>query len=281
MDTGTLLGIVGIVISVLFGVIGLVTGYYFYRKSKQKKEPCWAIRSNNLIRGSSAIISGLAVLYKGEQVENLTISKLLIWNKGEITLDRQDIETIDHLRVVGKGDTKLLDIDILASNNNASRFSYNLAQDKSSATLNFDYLDRGNGAVLQIVHTGASSNDLTLAGAIKGASLSYLANVTPVDPRIIISYKIAFFIAGSMPLSRALRSELSGLYDDVQWRGAVAVPYGLEIFFDVSPLSPAPSEHSTSPATPLLPDPNAPPASPIPSEHNAPSDTPVPPDRNA
>jgi hypothetical protein len=43
--------------------------------------------------------------------------------------------------------------------------------DGTSAYIFFDYLDKGQGGIIQVIHTGLSSSDLTLNGDIKGARL--------------------------------------------------------------------------------------------------------------
>lgn len=162
--------IVGLSIGIAGILIGVIASYYFYRKSVRIKEPCWAIRTNNLIQGYSAQLDNLRVLYQDVNIENLTISKILFWNDGIETIDRGDIETANHLRIFSLDGVELLDAKVLTTNNQSCQFTVNLSSDKTNALLNFDYLDKKQGAVIQIVHTGTSSKDLNVAGDIKGAN---------------------------------------------------------------------------------------------------------------
>jgi hypothetical protein len=154
--------------AVALTIASLLATYYFYRKSVRIKEPYWAIHSNNLIQGYSSKLSDLRVLYKREKVENLTISKVLFWNNGADTIDRLDIMTANQLRITGVDKTKLLDVKLLAVNNPSSQFSLEFADDKSCAYLSFDYLDNKQGAVIQVVHSGISSDDIIVTGDVKG-----------------------------------------------------------------------------------------------------------------
>src|SRR5207249_4793358 len=133
------------------------------------KEPCWSIRSTNLIRGYGSKLTDLNVLYKGQQVENLSIARIIFWNKGAETVQRQDLVDADPLRLVGAGQLTFLDVKLLATNNEPSLFSVSLTEDGGSVLIGFDYLDQGHGAVFQIVHTGTSPKDIKLRGSIKGA----------------------------------------------------------------------------------------------------------------
>ena len=157
--------IIGLSIGV---IIGALVSFYFYRKSLRIKEPCWAVNSSNIIEGYSSKINDLRILFKEEQIENLTISKILFWNKGRETIERKDIETINKLRIVGKKGVKFLDAKILASNNQSSQSIVKITNSGDCVNLYFEYLDQKQGFVSQVVHTGTSSQDIQIIGDIMG-----------------------------------------------------------------------------------------------------------------
>jgi hypothetical protein len=161
--------VVNVSISIGLAIIGIVAGYYLSRRSK---EPCWAIRSNNIIEGYSDKYDNLKILFKNESIKNLTISKVLFWNNGVETIDRPDIETANKLRIECISDAEILDVKILVSNHSSNQFEVIVSDDKKCAYIQFDYLDQQQGAVIQIIHTGIGSNDLHLTGDIKGAKIS-------------------------------------------------------------------------------------------------------------
>ena len=84
MTIDTILGIAGAVI----GVLGIVTGYVFYLKSKREKEPCYSEDDVNLIKGYSSIFKDLSIKYQRKPIENLTVSKLVFWNNGNEIIDK-------------------------------------------------------------------------------------------------------------------------------------------------------------------------------------------------
>ena len=87
LSLDTILAIAGTVV----GILGIVAGYIFYRLSIRTKEPYWSIVSNNLIQDNITQLNDLEVKYKRQKVETVTVSKILLWNKGGETIDRLDI----------------------------------------------------------------------------------------------------------------------------------------------------------------------------------------------
>lgn len=165
MTTETFLAYLGIVLA----IIGLVASYYFYRKSVRIKEPVYSIKSNNLISGSKSRYENLRVLYGKTEVENFTVSKILFFNRGSETIARKDTETRYPLRISTKG-CQILDAFVLQVNKSSNNFT--LLWDKSGKFLNidFDYLDKNQGGVIQIAHTGISSENIKIEGDIMGVS---------------------------------------------------------------------------------------------------------------
>lgn len=158
--------------SILVGIggiiFGLIFGYIFYRRTRRVRIPIWSVRTNNILQGYTSKLSNLDIKYKGMSVENLSITKILFWNKGAETIDRGDIAEADPVRIEAVGDIFILDVRVIQVNSKSSQFFISVYDDQKSAVLNFDYLDRGKGVVLQIVHTGTSSKDIAVLGSIKG-----------------------------------------------------------------------------------------------------------------
>ena len=166
----------------ILGVISIVLAFVFYKKSIRAKEPCWSIRNINLVRGFGSTIQDLEIFYKKQEVENLSVSKIIFWNNGSETLNFSDISQTNILKIIpAKESVKLLDTKILSANSETSQFASEI--NNNEALLRFDYLDQGQGALIQVFHTGTSSQDLILKGAIKGVSkLKRIAIRQPLLP---------------------------------------------------------------------------------------------------
>jgi hypothetical protein len=156
------------ILTIVTAIIGILVSYYFFRQAQKEKKPCWDVTSNNLIRNFSSKISKLEIVYAQEKIENLTISRIMFWNNGAETIEKHHIVSADPLRISSKSGIKILDAEILAQNNRYSNFSATRSNDQLYAYIEFDYLDKENGAVVQIIHTGVSSKDIRVEGSIKG-----------------------------------------------------------------------------------------------------------------
>src|SRR6266498_2492258 len=192
MNIDTILGITGTIL----GVLGLIFGYIFYRKSLRVKEPYYSIWSNNLIQDSIANMSGLEVIYKGHKVDNLTVSKVLFWNDGYDTIESEDIVSTDPLRIDSV--SQILDGTVIKANNPSNQIIATVAANGASVHIAFDYLDKNDGAIIQVVHTGKSSSDLTLKGKLKGSSIHFYLSksrrVTEITTVLLGLMFTAFFV---------------------------------------------------------------------------------------
>ncbi|NTW88945.1 MAG: hypothetical protein HGB26_07465 [Desulfobulbaceae bacterium] len=155
----------------VLGLIGLISSYIFYKLSIRAKEPSWGVRSINLIRSRTARIENLEIKFLGHDIENLTVSRVLFWNEGAETIDTTDITMANPVKLVFGGNTKVLDARVYAVNNSANQFKARIDEQDNVVFLEFAYLDRKNGAVIQVIHTGTSSEDVQILGDIKGVKV--------------------------------------------------------------------------------------------------------------
>jgi hypothetical protein len=98
----------------------------------------------------------------------LTISKIVFWNSGKDELRDSDFPAGDPFRVCVGDALEILESSIIQSTSDACACKLH-ARDKRSFSIGFDFLDPRDGAVLQIAHTGTSSEDVALKGRIVGA----------------------------------------------------------------------------------------------------------------
>lgn len=157
------------VLSFLFALLSVILAVIFFIKSRRSKEPRYAIRSTNLIRDFTSRLEALEMTYAGKRISNLTVTKLLFWNNGKDTINGRDIASADPLMVKVKDEYKILDSSLLYTKNDANQFSIRHSDDGSHVLIQFDYLDQGEGGVIQLLHTGKSSGDIEVCGSIKGA----------------------------------------------------------------------------------------------------------------
>ncbi len=155
--------------SFTLAVLGVVLAIVFYFKAQKNKTPCFEKTSNTIIEGLHNSLDGLEVRYKGSTQERITVTKLAFWNDGKDTIDKTDLVEKDPVRVTIPEGIDVLDIQII----NVSVESNSVSIQKNeevpySYTLNFDFLDYEDYFVIQIIHNGASSEQLKIEGKIKG-----------------------------------------------------------------------------------------------------------------
>lgn len=205
MDMNYIFGILGVALA----IVGLIASFYFYRKSIRIKEPVYSIKSNNVISDYSSTYQNLTVSYKNERVENFTVSKVLFFNKGAETLNRDDIATMNRLRILANQGI-ILDTTVLQVNNPSSDFKVGLNRENNWIVVDFDYLNQHQGAVIEVIHTGLSSRGMEIVGDMKEVKgliripSGLMKIVPPLDFRRSVAKGVAYVYAGFIAISLAL-----------------------------------------------------------------------------
>lgn len=156
-------------LSFLLALVGIILAVIFFIRSRRTKASQYAIWSTNLIRDFTSRLESLEMTYAGERISDLTATKLAFWNNGKDTINGRDIAAANPLMVKAKDEYKILDSSVLYAKNAANQFSIKCSDDGSYVLIQFDYLDQGEGGILQLLHTGKSSDDIEVCGTIKGA----------------------------------------------------------------------------------------------------------------
>ena len=152
----------------ILAIAGPLLAIFFYRKGRKEKLPRYDLRSNNVVRDLSGRYESLQMFYGGKQVQNLTVTRVILWNAGRETIRDTDVATSAPIVIRPVGSCSILDARVVQENNSASKFSISTGP-HPEVRCQFEYLDRDQGAVVQVVHTGKSSSDLEIAGTIKEA----------------------------------------------------------------------------------------------------------------
>jgi hypothetical protein len=124
------LAIVSLVVGVVLGLGGIISGYYFYIQSIQERIPTFLISP---VRASivSGDITGLSILYKGKPViqKNVVAVRIYMWNSGNLPILKSDI--LRPIRIVFPEDTKILDYKILKFSRDVSNIGINSTNDST------------------------------------------------------------------------------------------------------------------------------------------------------
>jgi len=148
-------------LTVIFGILTII----FFFKSLNVRAPRYAIHSFKVLELRVGDMP-LKMLYADQEIERLTATKIAFWNAGRSTINSQDVP--EPITVQVKDRCKILNARILQVKNPVNNFhipSYT----QTNVPLFFNYVDKDEGAVIQILHTGESSKDIEIRGTIKGA----------------------------------------------------------------------------------------------------------------
>jgi len=170
-----------VILACLCSIIAVPLAIYLAIKSRREKRPRYAMRSYNIINKIVSKVPSLQMSYSGygDPIDTLTVTKVLFWNAGNETINKQDIVKMDSLSIYAVDKTVILEAGIIQLSKTANQFDVRLSRDKSHVTLSFDYLDSGDGAVIQLFHTGKGSKQLQVRGLIKGAGKPKEETITP------------------------------------------------------------------------------------------------------
>jgi hypothetical protein len=169
------------ILGVTVGVIGILISIYTLRKSIRVRGFSWAIISINIDLGDFAY-DGLKLqdgkdtfldlgkvphdalkLQAGKETfRNLTVSRVLFWNHGSEEISNKKI--VNEYRIAPVGDVKILDAWTITRTNPASEFDVKPEPGANYATISFKHLYPKEGGLMQIIHTGTSSGDITVEG---------------------------------------------------------------------------------------------------------------------
>lgn len=106
--------------------------------------------------------------YDGVDAEQISTAKVLFWNGGLQAVLGGDISQTNPIRIAAQGGASILGVTGMHVNNSDNGLDHHTSADGRSELITFQYLDRGQGAVFEIVHIGLSGNDIQVLGAGAG-----------------------------------------------------------------------------------------------------------------
>jgi len=176
----------------IMGIAGIIWGVISHFRSKKKKIPVFEIEQRTLIRNDEPILPGLKVSFNNSPQGLITVAHVRFWNRGREIMNASDVADPLLLRV--RGGAKVLSAQVIKATqpSNKSRigdFSTELYHpgdadgpeifDESTRIsyientiipLSFDFLEKGDGMLIQIVHNGEDNHGIGIEGKIKGVS---------------------------------------------------------------------------------------------------------------
>ncbi len=164
--------------NLLFFVIGVIITILLFFIGSRERKPTYAIKSFNIVESFSNIVKSMKMLYEDEQIENLTVTKIAILNRGRKSIRREDVSTSEPIQIHISEGYKILDAKFISIIEKANQFNIRLTKDRSHFIVDFEYMDKDQGVVIQMFHTGLSDEDIEISGKFKEAK-PFKRQVTP------------------------------------------------------------------------------------------------------
>lgn len=140
------------IIATALGVISVLIAIF----EKKKKELKYEIRSYELIHKGENQVEGLSHSFRGELVNNLTVSEILLWNSGNVSLRSNDIVPKRPLKICTCDGSIILEKSIIYQPEGSNSFAI-CKSTESQFLLDFDCVGKQEGIVLKVYHTGDSA----------------------------------------------------------------------------------------------------------------------------
>jgi hypothetical protein len=166
VDNGSLaIGLIGVFLSIVSPIIG----YVLYRKGRTYARLSFRGDGVRLIGGvSTALPTDVTVTVGQTKVAMLSKATIVLWNSGKTTFRGQDVVEHDPLRIECMEGAQIIDCRITRVSRPQIRFETASPEVHSrSVHCLFDYLDPGDGATVELLHTGASARP-RVCGTIRG-----------------------------------------------------------------------------------------------------------------
>jgi hypothetical protein len=157
----------GSVIAIV-GLLLAVVGLFSYRAARIGARPYYFLRARRLIgKRGQELPEEVEITFDGHPVPQLTVSQCFLWNAGNASISGSDIVPSDPLRVEFEETDEILKARLVRGTREVNNVEIDSPPKAHRAFLRFDFLDPGDGAVIELVHTSALRVP-RVKGTIKG-----------------------------------------------------------------------------------------------------------------
>ena len=154
------------IISLLIGIISLISAVYFYNQSKSIQELIFYESPNRISLVNIEDATGLSVSVQGEQnIKNLTSTSVAIWNNGNKIIKKNNI--LKPIKLILPDDVKVVGGIKVEKIRDQFDFKVTKSPDKNNLlNIEWDFLKKGDGVLVQFFHTGPTSTQTKIIGEL-------------------------------------------------------------------------------------------------------------------
>lgn len=148
-------------------IISFLFAIYTWIVERKIKEISIDSATNEIIKQGKYPISKLDIKFDGKQIQDLSSSIFYIWNSGNDVINATDI-VVSGLLKISCESGNILDARIIRQSDESNNFLISKFT-SDSVEITFEYMDRGEGITLQILHMGCK-DELSFICKIKGGN---------------------------------------------------------------------------------------------------------------
>lgn len=143
------------VIGILFSALGVLVSIYLYYIGKKYRQIAYTCQTLNVSFLDNPISNiKFNPTYKEKELDNLSITDLIIWSKGKTVINPSDIAPKFPLSVFVPNGSEILEYQVMYENEAANNFNLSVNEERNQIELKFDYISYKNGLALRVIHTG-------------------------------------------------------------------------------------------------------------------------------
>lgn len=149
------------------GIFGVGLAVFSYFRTKRSPRLAYQISEFSVVGGLGARFpQELEISFAGTKVDRVTSSRIVLWNDGNTTFDREQIVSSDPLRFqLSEG--RILQATIQNTTRDVNGVTLDSpAHSRGSVTVDFDYLDPRDGCAITIIHSGPRGS-ISCKGTLK------------------------------------------------------------------------------------------------------------------
>lgn len=191
-------------ISIFVAILSLIFAIFFFLKSRKEKIPCWSFKSDVVIgRKQNSGKEEIKILFKDKIVVNqVTSTKIFIWNKGREVIKSQDVPVQDISRIVFPENINILRAEIIKKTRDSVDAKLIKKKTKEGNVIEYTYnfMDHRDGFLIEVIHDGGKDTEIKNVGTILGVRKGFKSiNKEKTNPILnVLPFSIAIFLVLSV-----------------------------------------------------------------------------------
>lgn len=154
-------------VGTVIGLIGIGVAFELYRRSRVRPRLFYQERFTRVVGSPEAAFpSEVEIRFAGSPVPRVSKSTIVFWNGGSSTARGSDIVEADPIRLRFQDGCQVLQAQIAVASRPVNGVMVT-RHDHDAVEISFDFLDPGDGCVVEILHTD-SKRTSRVSGTVRG-----------------------------------------------------------------------------------------------------------------